>query len=54
MNLVPFSLEVINLNNIPELLKEDKEVIYAPVIGFERHHYHGIKYQEEDTPFKTD
>ncbi|HJA91455.1 MAG TPA: hypothetical protein H9948_11780 [Candidatus Jeotgalibaca merdavium] len=43
INPVSFSLEVIKIDNIPKLLEKEIEVIYAPILGFESHRYHGVK-----------
>lgn len=43
INPVSISLEVIKLSNIPELLEKEIEVIYAPILGFESHKFHGVK-----------
>lgn len=48
VNLVPYSLEVIKLDTIPEILKEGQEAIYAPVVGFESHKFHGIKFSDRE------
>lgn len=54
VNHLPFSLEVIKLDTIPEILKEDQEVIYAPVDGIESHKFYGGKFRIDDTEFNTD
>lgn len=49
INPVSFSLEVIKIDNIPELLEKEIKVSYAPIVGFESHRFHGVKYPREDT-----
>lgn len=44
INPISFSLEVIKIKNIPELLDKEIEGIYAPTIGFESHKFHGVKF----------
>ena len=48
INPISFSLEVIKINNIPELLEKEIEVIYAPIIGFESNKFHGVKFLRKD------
>lgn len=49
INPVSFSLEVIKIDKIPKLLEKEIEVIYAPIVGFESHSYHGVKLPRKDT-----
>lgn len=49
INPVSFSLEVIKIDNIPKLLEKEIEVIYAPIVGFETHRYHGLKLPRKGT-----
>lgn len=48
INPVSFSLEVIKINNIPELLEKEIEVRYEPIFGFESNKFHGVKFPGKD------
>ena len=48
INPVSVSLEVIKIDNIPELLEKEIEAIYAPISGFESHKFHGVKFPRKD------
>lgn len=48
INPKSFSLEVIKISKIPELLKKEIEVWYEPSIGFESHKFYGVKVPGKD------
>lgn len=49
LNPIAFSLEVVKLKSIPELLDIDQEVLYAPIFGFESHKFIGTKCRLKET-----
>lgn len=48
INPISFSLEVIKIDNIPDIFEKEIEVRYAPVLGFESHKFHGVKFPRKD------
>lgn len=48
VNLLSSSIEVIRIDNIPELIEGISNVMYAPTLGMEAHKYVGFKIRNED------
>lgn len=42
VNLPSRSIEVIRIDNIPDIINNSPEAIYCPVLGYESHHYIGF------------
>lgn len=48
INIVSSSIEIIRIDQIPELIKEILDVWYAPIVGMESHKYAGFKIREDN------
>lgn len=48
VNIVSSSIEIIRIDQIPELIKGISAVWYAPIIGMESHKYAGFKIRKEN------
>ncbi|MFC4389262.1 hypothetical protein ACFOZ1_15885 [Gracilibacillus marinus] len=48
VNLLSPSIEVIRIDNIPELIEGISNVMFAPTLGMETHKYVGFKIRKED------